>query len=212
MKLHRLLAAAVIGCTLSVTALYAQQPVHAVDAATAQSLEGVAPGLYCSIDGSLVALKPELGTVLHLNPYDTSDDIGHTTSFEIAQCIFRYRGTSSPNVSDGKFIMICNPKKKAIVSTMRNYFPFIKTMTPELMVLIPLEVRNNRRVYDCTGISVPLNGKVRWPQADFKWEQISEYAYRIDATGIAPGEYGFCFAFTDLCNPDFTSCFTFTVE
>lgn len=58
------------------------------------------------------------------------------------------QGESSEVKATGKFVMVIDPEKKGIRKTPKVYDPFIKSMTPGLIMIVPLEVAKNKRVYD----------------------------------------------------------------
>lgn len=166
------------------------------------------PGMYAVIDGKMVALQHENASVKSWDPDITG---GYLTTHEIAQCVFRYKKPASKNgTCPGKFVMVCDPNRKAIVMTIKSYKPFIATMNPENMMLIRLDQAGKRRVYDATRAEKVSLLEYAWPHEDFQWKQIDEYTYEIDATALPAGEYGFIFRISDKSCYRFDAAFTFT--
>ena len=105
----------------------------------------LAPGIYATVDS----------TVTHLSytPGVAANTSLNVISVELGKIKFTYKGESSGVRATGKFEMVIDPEKRGIRKTPKIYDPFIKSMTSELIMIVPLEVVKNKRVYD-EGMSV----------------------------------------------------------
>lgn len=118
--------------------------------------------------------------------------------------------TSDTPCKKGEFVLVINPEKKAAVQTLKKYDPFIKTMTPELMILFPLEVEKKKRIYDegktINGFNVSGNKQ----SIEFEYEQISDNSWKITAE-LPAGEYGWAFKIAKFGGYELDKIFDFTI-
>lgn len=162
-----------------------------------------APGIYSVIDGKATPLKFETAYI------NAPDDIDHDTDLFDTMSRYYYKGKTAAVASKGEFELVVDPEKKAFLQTPRRYFVFIGNLTPDNMLLIPLELKKNRRLYDCRKAEV--HGLVvNWVNVPFTWEKTGENTFRIKAD-LAPGEYAFAFRFTEKSKFNFQAVYTFTV-
>ena len=128
---------------------------------------------------------------------------------EIGKKKFSYKGTESGVSASDTLVLVINPEKKAITKSLKAYDPFIKSMTPNNIIIVPLLVDKNKRIYDegasLEGIRLKVKGRI-----DFEWEQISDNSYEMRLQNIVPGEYGVIFRPATLGEFDFTGIFGFT--
>ena len=160
-----------------------------------------APGIYAVIDGESTPLTYTNG--------GTSTSSTNVLGVEIGKRKQTYKGETSGVQATDTFVLVINPEKKAITKTLKTYDPFIKTLTPDDLIIVPLEVQKNKRVYN-EGVSLQgfnLDSKGRVP---FEWEQISDNSFIITAA-MLPGEYGIVFKPARLGEYDFNSIFGFFV-
>lgn len=167
-------------------------------------LDERAPGIYAIVDGESVPLVYSNGV--------TSVKTTSVVGFEVGQRRFTYKGADSGVTASGTFVMVIDPERKASVKTLKSYNPFIKTMTPNNVLVIPLVVdtAKGRRVYEEGKTLDGINTTVR-ERMDFEWEQISDNSFEIKVADLVPGEYGFIFRVAKLAEFDFSSIFGFTV-
>lgn len=170
-------------------------------ASFAQS-EKLTPGIYAVVDSTATHLSYTLGTVASSGVNIIGVEVGNTK--------FNYKGETSGVKATGKFVMVIDPEKKAIRKTPKVYDPFIKSMTPELIIIVPLEVVKGKRVYD-EGTSLQGINTRKKTRADFEWELIDENTYGITAS-LEPGEYAVIFKPAKLGSFDFGSIYGFYVE
>lgn len=164
--------------------------------------EKLAPGIYAVVDS----------TVTHLSytPGIAANSGLNVIGVEVGRVKFTYKGESSGVKATGKFIMVIDPEKKVSRKTPKLYDPFIKSMTPELIMIVPLEVVKNKRVYD-EGMSIQGINTERKTRVEFQWELIDENTYEITAD-LLPGEYAVVFKPAKLGGYDFCSIYGFYVE
>ena len=160
------------------------------------------PGLY--------AVNGEEATRLEFLPGITSNSAtGILGVIELGKTKCDYKGeTSSVRVNGNEFVLVINPEQKNAVRTMKKYDVFIKTMTPDNILIVPLGVKNKKRFYD-KGMTVNgFNTQIK-ESLGFTWERISDNSFRIVAEGLVPGEYAFVFRTSKLDNFDFSAVFDF---
>lgn len=160
------------------------------------------PGLYSVIGDDSTLLTTVRGGV------DTK-----STGFmgiEIEKKRIEYKGVTSDTVSYGTFVMVCDMNKKNIVQTMNKYDLFVKSMTPDNIIIVPLQVfKDKKRIYD-EGKSVQGINTQQHERVEFSWEQISDNSYRI-VCNPEPGEYAIVFREAKLGAFNFNTVFDFTV-
>ncbi len=66
---------------------------------------------------------------------------------EIGRKKSTYSGATSGVVSDGHFIVVIDPEKKAMELTLKSYEHFIRNFTPNGIAMVQLQVKGNMRVY-----------------------------------------------------------------
>ena len=160
------------------------------------------PGIYAIIDSS--------ATHLSYTPGVAANSGINVIGVEVGKIKFTYKGESSEVKSTGKFVMVIDPEKKVIRKTPKVYDPFIKSMTPELIMIVPLEVVKNKRVYD-EGTSIQGINTKKKTRVEFQWELIDENTWEITAD-LQPGEYAVVFKPAKLGSYDFSSIYGFYVE
>ena len=160
------------------------------------------PGIYTIVNGESVPLEFTAGT--------TSVKTTNILGFETGNSNCTYRGETSGTPASNTFVMVIDPEKKAVVKTLKKYQVFIKSMTPNNMLVIPLEISKGKRVYEegktVMGIKTEVKGRM-----DFSWEQITDNSFEITVDGLVPGEYGIIFRATLLADYDYSAIFGFTV-
>ena len=185
----KFIIAALAASLLSVSASFAQG-------------EKLTPGIYAIVDS----------TVTHLS---YTSGVAENTSFniigvEVGKIRFTYKGESSGVKATGKFVMVIDPEKKGIRKTPKIYDPFIKSMTPELIMIVPLEVVRNKRVYD-EGTSVLGINTEKKTRVEFQWKLIDENTWEITAD-MQPGEYAVVFKPAKLGTYDYSCIYGFYAE
>ena len=164
--------------------------------------EKLAPGIYAIVDGTATHLSYTPGTAANTGFNVIGVEVGKTK--------FSYKGESSGVRATGKLVMVIDPEKKAIRQTPKVYDPFIRSMTPELIMIVPLEVVKNKRIYD-EGTSVQGINTKKKTRAEFQWELIDENTYEI-TSDLQPGEYAVVFKAAKLGGYNFSCIYGFTVE
>lgn len=159
------------------------------------------PGLY-AVDGDLSTPL----TVVNGSFSSSGFGIG---VIEVSKRKILYSGATSDTRCTGKFVLVCDMNKKAIVATFKKYDVFIKSMTPDNMIIIPLAVEKKKRVYD-EGASLNGMNTQKRDRCNFSWQQISDNSYEITAD-LEPGEYAFVFKPAKLGEFEFNKVFDFTI-
>lgn len=161
------------------------------------------PGLY--------AVNGEESVKLDFLPGITSNGrVGILGVVEFGNSASRFKGeTSDVKVSGNEFALVIDPDRKNVVRTLKKYEIFIKTMTPDNMLIVPLVVEDNWRIYD-KGLNVNGFNTEFKELVAFTWERISDNSFRILAEGLVPGEYAFIFRVSPLSPFDFSGAFDFT--
>lgn len=179
----------VAACLISASASFAQN-------------EKLEPGIYAIVDST--------ATHLSFTPGKVANSGINVVGLELGSTKFAYKGETSGVKADGKFVMVIDPEKKAMRRTPKAYDPFIKSMTPELIMIVPLEVVKDKRVYD-EGTSVQGINTKKKTRVEFEWELVDENTYEITAD-LQPGEYAVIFKPAKLGSYDFSSIYGFYVE
>ena len=189
MKRLEIFAAALAGALLVTVSASAQD-------------ERLAPGIYAVVDGTPTHLTytPAVNVKSGIN----------VIGVEVGNSRFDYKGETSGVTATGKFIMVIDPENKGIRKTPKLYDPFIKSMTPELIMIVPLDVVKNKRVYE-EGTSIQGINTKKKTRVEFQWELIDENTWEIRAD-LQPGEYAVVFKPAKLGAYDFCSIFGFYVE
>lgn len=160
------------------------------------------PGLYAIVGEESVPLAYTNGTV-----HSSSTGI---LGVEFGKKYCTYKGASSGVVASSTFVMVIDPEKKAITRSMKAYNPFIKTMTPNNVLVLPLSVDKDKRVFEegksIAGINISVKDRM-----DFEWEQISDNSFEIRVLNLIPGEYGFVFRPAKLGEFDYSGLLGFTI-
>lgn len=160
------------------------------------------PGLYAIVGEESIPLTFSNGTTSVSTTGILGVEVGRT------RCIYR-KPSSSVEASD-MFVMVIDPEQKAIVKKLKSYKPFFKKMTPNDVLVLPLTVDGNKRIYEegktIAGINVSIKDRM-----DFEWEQITDNSYEIHVQNLIPGEYGFVFRPSKLGEFDYSAIFGFTI-
>ena len=161
-----------------------------------------APGIYAIVNGESIPLNFTSGNTA----VSTTNIIG----FEVGNTKITYKGATSGTIASDTFVMVIDPEKKALTKTLKVYNPFIKTMTPGNILILPLSVVKEKRLYDegksVMGIKTEVKGRM-----DFEWEQISDNSFSIKVLNLIPGEYGFVFRVSKLADFDYSAIYGFTI-
>lgn len=165
--------------------------------------EKLEPGIYAVVDSAV--------THLSYTPGVSARTGVNILGVEVGKNKFTYKGETAGVKATGKFIMVIDPEKKGITKTPKKYDPFIKSMTPALIMIVPLEVVKGKRVYD-EGTSLQGINTMKRTRIEFEWELVDENAYGITVADAAPGEYAIIFKPAKLGEYDFTSIYGFYVE
>lgn len=162
------------------------------------------PGIYTIVGGESIPLA-----------YSNSSTVVRTSGngiFQTGHEIYRFKGVTSAVFASDSLVMVIDPKKSVIVKTMKKYDVFVKSMTPDNIMVIPLTVNDEdqRREYDpgknFSGLRVEST-----PEMEFEWERISDNSFSIKLSKLKPGEYAVAFRAARLASFDFSGIFCFTI-
>lgn len=161
------------------------------------------PGLYAIMGDESIPLEYQSGT---------ASDSGTSLLgiVELGHKKYIFKGPSSSVTADSIFVMVCNLEKKHITRTLKKYDIFVESMTPDNIVVIPLEVQKNRRIFS-EGTSINGFNTEMKNSLSFEWERLSDNSFLITVHGLVPGEYAFAFRAAKLAPFDFTAIFGFTI-
>jgi len=168
-----------------------------------------APGLYTVVGEESIPLSYSRSGGGSVSVGTMGVTVGHDT--------YKYSGTTSGVNASNTFILVINPDKRTGVITGKKFDMFIKGMTPDNMLLLPLVVnqKKERREYDA-GTTVGIaNARINTSSQDriqFTWEQISDNSFKIVVEDtLIPGEYGFIFRTSKLSQFNYSALLCFTV-
>ena len=122
-----------------------------------------------------------------------------------------YKGlTSDTPCKNAEFVVVINPEKKGATQTLKKYDPFIKSMSPELMMLLPLKVEKKNRIFDDDRTIAGLKTK-KEDLVPFEYEKLTDNSWKITAT-LPAGEYAWAFKIGKLGAFNLDAVFDFTME
>lgn len=175
-------------------------------------LDERAPGIYTVVGEESIPL-----------PYIYGMESGSSVGIgivSIGSAKFTYKGaTSGVNASD-TFVLVIDPEKKTGSASPKKFDMFLKTMTPEDMMFLPLTTneKKQRREYDTgTGVGIGIGpvgigtNTENKERNGFEWEMISDNSFKIKVSDLAPGEYGIIFRQTKIGQFMYNNLFGFTV-
>lgn len=168
---------------------------------SAQDDTKLEPGIYAVANGVKTPLPYTNGI--------TSNTSTNIVGVSIGTRKYNYKGETAGVQAKDTLIMVINPEQKNIKRTPKKYEPFIATMTPDLIRIVPLEVRKNKRVFD-EGLLVAGINTEKKNFVPFEWELVDENTFQITAK-MEPGEYAVIFQPTKLGNYDVSGIFGFCV-
>lgn len=129
---------------------------------------------------------------------------------EIGKRKSTYNGATSGVLSDGHFVIVIDPEKNVMKLTLKSYEPFIKSFTPNNIVIVQLQVKGNKRIYD-EGINLYGFNTEKKDRIEFTWEQISDNSFSVVTETLPAGEYAVVIRPTGLSPLEFSCVFCFTV-
>lgn len=183
---------------LIVTALFC---AFAFATAASAQMDERAPGLYAVVGEESIPLTFSIGTTA----VTTTNIIG----IEMGKRKFSYKEPASGVTAADTFVLVIDPEKKGISKTLKSYNPFVKSMTPNNIMILPLYVDKNKRIYEEGKTIAGINLSVK-DRMDFEWEQITDNSFVIRVQNLIPGEYGFIFRAAKLAEFDYSAIFGFT--
>jgi len=166
--------------------------------------DGRKSGLYAIVNGESIPLSSTYGSVSAIG----ENELGYSISYQT----FRYKGESSGTAADSTFVLVIDPTKKEVSKKMSGYDPFVKTMKPEKVIIIPLEVNHETqsRLY-YPGAKVNRVRFEKNTRIEFESSKISDNSFEIRTHTLPAGEYGFVFLTKGIEGYDFTGIFGFTI-
>lgn len=130
---------------------------------------------------------------------------------ELGQQVKSYKGTTSDTpCKKAEFVLVIDPEKKGATQTLKKYDPFIKSMSPELMLLLPLKVDKKNRIFDDDRTIAGLKTK-KEDLVPFEYEKLTDNSWKITAQ-LPAGEYAWAFKIGKLGAFNLDAVFDFTME
>lgn len=164
-------------------------------------LDERAPGIYAIVGDQSIPLTYSNGS--------TSSSGFSVLGFEVAKKKYEYKEPTSGVNTSNTFVLVIDLEKKHIVRSMKAYDPFVKTMTPDNLLILPLSVDGNTRIYEegktYNGMSFEIKDRV-----EFEWEKITDNSFIIRIKQIIPGEYGFILRAAALGTFEYSTIYGFT--
>lgn len=169
----------------------------------AQSIS-VKPGIYTLVDGKPIPLNFS---------YSSSSVEGkNVMGVELAYKTYRFKGETSGVAASDTFIVAINPNLKEVVKKFKEYDPFIKSMKPTKMIIVPLKVDSEAKCREYyPGMQLEGMNVQNRTEMEFDWNEVSENIFLLKVHNLIPGEYAFVFTPTKILGPDFTAIFGFTI-
>lgn len=135
-------------------------------------------------------------------------NVGHDT--------YKYKGTTSGVIASDTLVLVIDPSKNKGVITPKKFDIFVKSMTPDNIMILPLTVneKKQRREYDAGTTIGIANASIKTKslqRIQFEWEQISDNSFMIKVADLTPGEYGVIFRMSKLGQFDFNALLGFTI-
>lgn len=168
----------------------------------AQQLDPREPGLY--------AVNGEESTLLTFTDASQSSSGISIGIISLGKRQLEFKGATSGTEAHGKFVLVINHEQKSATRVLKNYKPFIKTMNPDDLMIIPLTVEKKKRVLD-EGLFVNGFGTKLIHGVPFSWVQIADNAFEIEVPNLIPGEYGVALKFAELDTFDIKTLYGFYV-
>jgi len=132
---------------------------------------------------------------------------------EISKSIFRYGGETSDVVADSTFVLVIDPKQKEAIKKMKEYDPFIKSMKPTKLRIVPLTVNKELKCREFyPGMKAETIRIEEQETIKFDWQKLCDNSFVIQTHRIPSGEYGIIFSPQDLLGPDYSIIFSFSVH
>lgn len=164
--------------------------------------ESLEYGMYAICDGAPVEMHAVKGIAHHSGVSVLGVDLGDTK--------YEYKGATSKIQASGEFLMVCDSTVAVVYNAFKNFNPCGKTMTPDNIIIVPLEVvKNKNRIYD---MGETINGfnTARKERVEFSWEQVEDRTYLISCDP-EPGEYCIVFRLDRLGKYEYSRVFDFTI-
>lgn len=166
-------------------------------------VENLKPGIYHVSGDVFTPLKSETSVK---NENSATNRVG---MFNVS---YVFKNPTAPvAVSDGSFVMVTDPSRKAMVQTLKKFNPFVAALTPDNMLLVPLTVKKNKRSYTAFDYDEVRRRNPEWEHVDFSWERLSDNSYSIKAD-LVPGEYAFAFRISETAIYTFDAVYSFCVK
>lgn len=160
------------------------------------------PGIYAVVNGVKTLLPYTNGVTANTSTNIVGIGIGNRK--------YTYKGETAGVQAKDTLIMVINPEQKNIKRTPKVYEPFIATMNPNSILIVPLEVKKGKRSFN-EGLLVAGIQTEKKTFVSFDWELVDENTFQITAQGMKPGEYGVVFKPAKLGSYDLSAIFGFCV-
>jgi len=164
----------------------------------------IGPGIYTLVGGTPIPLKFSYSS--------TSVKGENMMGVELAYQTYRFKGETSGVEASDTFLLAINPKLREVVKKFKEYNPFIKTMRPTKLIIVPLSVDHQMQCREYyPGMKLEGMNVQDRKEMKFDWEEVNDNIYMLKVHGLKPGEYAFIFNPIKILGPDFTAIFGFTI-
>jgi len=170
-------------------------------------------GIYAIVNGESIPLSFTYGT--GGGDFGTGAGIGNVSmNIVLAKSTFHYKGVHSGIVASDTFVLVVDPKKNSGIITPKKFDYFIKKMTPNDMIVVPVftNEKKQRREFDPGTIVDMLKHLKDNYSEQFQWTKISDNSFEIKVNELTPGEYGIVFRIPGTMSYSFDHLFGFTIQ
>lgn len=171
------------------------------------------PGIYAVVDGTSTPLAFQF-SVGSGRPYYGKYNGEDASVLEPGIGGFRYKGVCSGVLATDTLVLVVDLEKESGSAAPGKFDYFVKDMTPDSMVILPLKTNVNkqrREFEDGIIIKAFCNGNESGG-VPFGWSRISDNSFRINMPDLAPREYGVFFRTDNLYTFLLHYLFGFTVQ
>lgn len=125
---------------------------------------------------------------------------------------YRFRGGTSGVEASDTFILVVDPEKGSGVISGSRFEAFLRNMTPDDLIILPLLSFENCRDLRTNPVRAvgPINYSSPMFGMDYEWKQISDNSFEIRVLGLLPGEYGIATRMSSISKYDVWALHCFT--
>lgn len=131
----------------------------------------------------------------------------------VSNCKYVFKGEKADVEATGEFLLVTDPNLEKPDKSNKNYNPFVNTVTPENVYIIPFEIKGGKRIYKI-GLAmdvVDFKDK-RDDSVPFTSEKLADNVYSIKTDNLQAGEYGIFIRTKGLHTVDWMFMYGVTVK